>query len=244
MPVVLVAASTQPVPDGYNRPTNYPWVGNLATGDQLVVAWTQTQHGLPSTHANFDILLTDFAGPSSINIANPVWGTGAGSATVTIPHDSGWGIGLEIGGINAGDGDGTVFGFQLSAVYSTPGFNPADAALTLQLGNTLAPFGWSVASKFTGWTGSGPLQLELGVTAIAWTFTTIPPNAPQSAGTPTYFYSAGFATPISPYGAERSTRISFSPQLMRLPSACREVDMFVSPGYVLDIQQLVPSSGR
>jgi|SRR5215472_2817478 len=244
MPVILVAASTQPVPDGYNLPTNYPWVGNLSTADVLTVSWQSTQHGTPSTHNAFDILLTDFAGPSSLPIANPVWGTGAGSATITVPHDSGWGVGLEIGGVNAGDAAGTVFGFQLGVVYSTPGFNAPDAALTLQLGNTLAPFGWSVASTFAGWNGCGSLQLELGVTALAWTLTTIPPNTPQSDGTPTYFFSAGFATPISPFGAERSTRISFSPQLMRLPSAVKQVDFCLSPGFTATLQQLVPSSGR
>jgi len=240
---VLVPASTWHVPDGYVVPAAVVWEGNLSDGDLLTVSITSSQAAAGSTSPDYDVVLFTIPPTTGVNIVSPTWSGSPVSGTHQILAAGAYGVSLEVGGGHTGDPGGTVFGFQLGVVYATAGFNPPDAALTLQLGNTLAPFGWSVSSVFHSWTGSGSLQLEQGVTAISWTITATPPQVGSSGGTPNYFFTDAFATPITAYGAERSTRVSFSPQLMRLPSAVRQVDFFLPNGLVLDITQLVPSAG-
>jgi hypothetical protein len=231
------------VPDGYTIKSTTPWEGTLSTGDVLIAQIGSAKANPGSTSPDYDLSYTNLNTGVGTDIVSPLWTQTAVSATATIPGTAPYAINLEVGGNHVSDPGGTVFGLQVAVTYATAGFNPADAALTLQLGNTLTPFGWSKAFETPSWTGSGTLELEQGVTALSWTIVQLGTGIGSSGGTPNYYYTGGFATPTGTWGAERSTRVSFSPQLMRLPSATSSVQFFLPIGMVLDIIQLVPSAG-
>lgn len=240
---VLVPTGTYTVPDGYAVPGANPWAGSLSAGDELSFFVGSAQKNPTSTHVDYDVFISDLAGPTVVYELSPLWTAVAVTGTFVIPANATYGLFLQEGGGAAGAAGGTIFNFQMSVAYATPGFNPPDSAALAQLQNELAPYSLVRGQVHRGVVQGSNLTLATNTVALYWSFAQLPPSVPSSGGNPNYYYNFGFATPLQTFGFSKSTRVSFNPQLMWLPPVTTSVSFFLPIGLVLDVTEMAAGAG-
>lgn len=115
---------------------------------------------------------------------------------------------------------------KLDALLAAPGAAPS--------------IGWRDGAAHTNLSGQGTIQLGPGVTGLRLTFTTIPPNIRTIPGTPLFYWSLGFITPLAIDVPLRSLRSVFQTQAMPLPPQATAFSYTFQPGVVLGITELIP----
>lgn len=103
------------------------------------------------------------------------------------------------------------------------------------------PTGWADAAIHAGISGTGSFQLGPNVTGLRAAFTTIPSDIRITPGTPTFYWSLGFVTPVAIDVPLRSLRTVFATQAMQLPVHTTAVDYTFPPGAVVTLTELVPA---
>lgn len=112
-------------------------------------------------------------------------------------------------------------------IYQAPGAAP--------------PTGWADATAHNGISGTGSFQLGTNVTGIRAAFTTIPADIRITPGTPPFYWSLGFVTPVAIDVPLRSLRTVFAAQAMQLPPQATAIDYTFPAGVVVDLVELVPA---
>lgn len=101
--------------------------------------------------------------------------------------------------------------------------------------------GWAAATAHPNISGTGSFQLGSGVTGIRATFTTIPASIRTTPGTPTFYWSLGFVTPVAIDVPLRSLRTVFASQDLALPVQATAIDYTFPAGVVVTLTELVPA---
>lgn len=153
---------------------------------------------------------------------------------------------------------GQLMNWQLDLWTNCPGTDlsqpccPPDPLLEIKLNQILGlleqlmnvappPTGWADATVHTGISGTGNFQLGTNVTGLRATFTAIPSDIRITPGTPPFYWSLGFVTPVAIDVPLRSLRTVFATQAMQLPAHTTAIDYTFPAGVVVTLTELVPA---
>lgn len=93
----------------------------------------------------------------------------------------------------------------------------------------------------TGLSGAGSFVLSGDALGVRVTMTTLPTGTPVLAGDPTFYWDAGFITPIAAGSPLRGTRLVFTPQTMLIPLVADSIGYTLLHGTVVSVTELLPS---
>lgn len=100
---------------------------------------------------------------------------------------------------------------------------------------------WTTGTVHTGISGTGSFNIAQGVTGIRATFTTIPADIQITPGTPTFYWSLGFVTPLAMTYPLRSLRTVFQTQDLPLPIQADGISYTFPAGVVVNLTELLPA---
>jgi len=168
---------------------------------------------------------------------NSFWNEGATQLICNIGFDGFARFALQGGGEPQGSSHGTLFGVTLEQTFQTPGLGDSDRQLLVAIANSVVKPSYAVALIHTNLCGNQSILLQPGVRAVGWTITQLPSNDRVTSGLPPYHFHLGFVTPKVGPGFARSTRITFTPQLLELAEATTEVALTMTPGLCLNFTE-------
>jgi hypothetical protein len=235
---VYIPPSTQRVPDGYVALPNRLWFGSFYPGDSLRIGYASGQADPGTSRDDFDIIVFDsdtgqhtqeWNGFYSAKNASFSWLNGAIQSNQRVE--------LQGGGTPTPPSSGTLFQFSLEVLRAQGGFNgTADQQLT-DIQRLVDRSRYVPLVTLQQICVSTEIVLQLGTLAVSWTIDQVPAGTTVTSGLPPYYYRLGFATPRLTWGYARSTRITFTPQLLELPPACDRVAFTLTPGTCITVTE-------
>jgi hypothetical protein len=106
---------------------------------------------------------------------------------------------------------------------------------------TAGPISWHDGVRHTGLSGAGSFVLSGAAIGIRVDMTTLPVGQPPLQGDPTFFWNAGFVTPIALDSPLRGQRLVFEHESMTLPNFTDSIGYTLLNGTVVDITELLPT---
>jgi hypothetical protein len=110
-------------------------------------------------------------------------------------------------------------------------------------GGTAPPISWHDGNVHTGLADSGSITLAAGVIGIRVQMTTLPTGVQVSPGNPTFYWDAGFITPIALTSPLRGQRLVFATESMQLPEFTDSIGYTLLHGTVVTITELLATPG-
>lgn len=106
---------------------------------------------------------------------------------------------------------------------------------------TAGPISWHDGVAHRGLSGAGSFVLSGPAIGIRVVMTTLPTHTPVNPGVPTFYWDAGFITPIALDSPLRGQRLVFETESMTLPQFTDSVGYTLLHGTVVDIIELLPT---
>jgi hypothetical protein len=96
-------------------------------------------------------------------------------------------------------------------------------------------------TRHSGLSGSGTVTLVDGVLAVRVEIKTGLSSLQLNPGSPNYYFSAGFITPIAAGSPLKGARLVYSAQTYPVPSYTDQIGFTLPPGVTVDIVELLPA---
>jgi hypothetical protein len=115
--------------------------------------------------------------------------------------------------------------------------------LVLNLGGG-GPTGWTDGVRHSSLSGSGTFMLSGDAIGVRVEMTTLPSGGQVNAGSPTFYWDAGFITPYAAESPFRGQRLVFQDQVFPLPSFTDQIGYTLLHGTVVNVVELLPLTAR
>jgi hypothetical protein len=115
--------------------------------------------------------------------------------------------------------------------------------LVLNLGGG-GPTGWTDGVRHSALSGSGTFMLSGDAIGVRVEMTTLPSGGQVNAGSPTFYWDAGFITPYAAESPFRGQRLVFQDQVFPLPSFTDQIGYTLLHGTVINVVELLPLTAR
>lgn len=118
--------------------------------------------------------------------------------------------------------------------------NILNAIASLNLQNNPLPSGWIAGERHSGLSGSGSFTLIGDAIGILVDMTTLPVGTAVVPGNPTFYWDAGFLTPIAAGSPLRGWRLVFQHESFALPRFTDSIGYTLEHGTVVNVTELLP----
>jgi len=235
--VFWISNATLRVNDGTNVAAPDYWQGTVHVGDTIIVTAGQSVADPGVTRTDYDQFIWNRNNNTVINGRESFWGETSSTFLTNINVDCLAGFQLQGGGAPPGSSHGTLYGVSLEQTFSSPTLGDSDRQLLVLIARSVVKPSYQVSVVHTNVCANTAIDLQPTTRAVGWTIDTRAPGHPVTSGLPPYYFGQGFVTPRVGPGYARSTRITFTPQLLELPEACHRVEFTITPGLCLIVTE-------
>lgn len=205
----------------------------------------------------YDAAFTAIGGLISLNHSDLV-GVCIGSSSVAVPATARWWKCVVDSGVLGGCGQlagDLVVSTQVwcgGGPLGIQGCCPPDPSILIGIQNILQlvanlsrgfgapPTATVDGVRHSNLSGHGSFTLSGKPIAIRVEMTTLPSGVHVEIGTPTFYWDAGFITPIAGGSPLRGQRLVFNPETMALPALTDQIGYTLEHGTVVDVVELLP----